>query len=283
MILFSKMEGIGNDFIIINCINQYFNYSLNSFSKYLCNRNFGVGADGVIFIFKSYSADCKIRIFNNDGTEAEMCGNGIRCVGKYLYEKGIINRNVVRIETILGVKELQLIIENKTVIKVKVKMDKPNFEARKIPAYLPKEEMGKNIHSVKIVIDDEEYKFYLVSLGNPHAVCFVDDLKSVNVQKIGEIVENYKYFPNKTNVEFVQVIDKNNIKVKVWERGVGNTLACGTGACASVVIGVKNSLIEKNAIVELDGGKLYIDWKENEDELYLTGECEFVYEGRLDL
>lgn len=283
MILFSKMEGLGNDFIIINCISQYFSYSLNSFSKYLCNRNFGVGADGVVFIFKSYSADCKIRIFNNDGTEAEMCGNGIRCVGKYLYEKGIVNRNNIRIETIIGIKDLELIIENKTVINVKVKMNKPNFEARRIPAYLPKDELGKNVHSVKIVIDDEEYKFYLVSLGNPHAVCFVDDLKNVNIKKIGEIVENYKYFPNKTNVEFVQVIDKNNIKVKVWERGVGTTLSCGTGACASVVIGVKNALVEKSVVAELDGGKLHIDWGENEDDLYLTGECEFVYEGRLNL
>ena len=283
MILFSKMQGIGNDFIIINCISQYFKYSLNSFSKYLCNRNFGVGADGVIYIFKSYYADCKIRIFNNDGTEAEMCGNGIRCVGKYLYEIGIVKQKNIKIETIIGTKDVELIIENKTVINVKVKMDRPSFELRRIPVYLPKEEMNKKVHSIKILVDGEEYKFCLVSLGNPHAVCFVDDLKKINLKKIGNIVENYKYFPNKTNVEFVQIIDKKNIKIKVWERGVGETLACGTGACAAVVTGVKNELIDKNVIVELDGGKLYIDWGEKEDDLYLTGECEFVYDGRLDL
>ena len=283
MILFSKMEGTGNDFIIINCISQYFSYSLNSFSKYLCNRKFGVGADGVIFIFKSYVADCKIRIFNNDGTEAEMCGNGIRCVGKYIYEKGIINRTNAKIETIVGVKELELIIENKTVVNVKVKMNKPYFEARKIPAYLPKEELNRNIHSVKIKVDEIEYKFYLVSLGNPHAVCFVESLYDIDLRRIGEIVENYKYFPNRTNVEFVQIVDKNNIKLKVWERGVGETLSCGTGACASVVIGRRKAMMDKNVLVEVDGGKLHVNWEEDEDNLYLTGESEFVYEGRLNL
>lgn len=283
MILFSKMQGVGNDFIIINCINQYFNYSLSSFSKYLCNRNFGVGADGVIYIFKSYYADCKIRIFNNDGTEAEICGNGIRCVGKYLYEKGIVNQKNIKIETVIGTKDIELILENKTVINVKVKMNAPSFEIRKIPAYLPKEDCTKKVHNVKIPIDGEEYLFELVSMGNPHAVCFTNDLKNVNVRKIGEIVENYKYFPNKTNVEFVQIIDRKNIKIKIWERGVGETLACGTGACAAVVIGIKNELLDRNVAVELDGGKLYIDWGEKDDDLYLTGECEFVYEGKLDL
>ena len=283
MIVFSKMQGIGNDFIIINCINQYFNYSLSSFSKYLCNRNFGVGADGVIYIFKSYYADCKIRIYNNDGTEAEMCGNGIRCVGKYLYEKGIVNQKNIKVETIIGTKDIELVIENKTVINVKAKMNAPCFEIRKIPAYLPKEDDNKKVHTVKIPIDGEEYSFDLVSIGNPHAVCFTNDLKNINIKKIGELVENYKYFPNKTNVEFVQIVDKKNIKVKVWERGVGETLACGTGACAATVVGVKNGLIDRNVTVELDGGKLYIDWGEKDDDLYLMGECEFVYDGKLDL
>ena len=282
MILFSKMEATGNDFIIVNCISQYFSYSLNSFSKYLCNRKYGVGADGVIFVFKSYIADCKIRIFNNDGTEAEMCGNGIRCVAKYLYEKGIVNRSDIRIESIIGIKEIKLILENKTVINVKVKLNKPIFDSRRIPVYLSKDDLNKNIHSVKINIDNTEYKFYLVSLGNPHAVCLVDNLQEIDVKKIGKIVENYKYFPNRTNVEFVQILDRDNIKIKVWERGVGETLSCGTGACAAVVICRKNMLIEKNTYVELDGGKLDVEYDENED-VYLIGECDFVYEGRLDL
>lgn len=280
MILFSKMEGLGNDFIIVNCITQYFSYSLNSFSKYLCNRNFGVGADGVIYVFKSYSCDCKIRIFNSDGTEAESCGNGIRCVGKYLYEKGIVNREKVKIETKSGIKDVELIIENKTVINVKVNMGKPIFEPRRIPVYLPKDEI-KNVHSILIKIENEEYEFFVVSMGNPHAVCFVDNLDKVNVSKLGNIVENYKYFPNKTNVEFVEIIDKKNIKIKVWERGVGKTLACGTGACAASAVGYKKTLLEKHVNVELDGGKLSIECDEN--NINMIGDAEFVYEGRLNL
>lgn len=219
MILFSKMQGTGNDFVVINCLNQYFNYSLSTLAKYLCNRNFGIGADGVIYIFKSTNADFKMRIFNSDGTEAEMCGNGIRCLGKYLYEKSITTKTDIRIETLSGIKELKLVVENKTVIGIKVNMGMPFFESQRIPAYLPKEESSKKYHSVDIEIDEKKYKFDLVSMGNPHAVCFTENIEEIDVSKIGEIVENYKYFPNKINVEFVQIIDKNNIRVKVWERG----------------------------------------------------------------
>ena len=220
MILFSKMQGTGNDFVVINCLNQYFNYSINTLAKFLCNINLGIGADGVIYIFRSNIADFKMRIFNNDGTEAEMCGNGIRCMAKYLYEKNVTTKKEFRIETLSGIKNIKLNTENKTVISVKVNMGLPYFESNRIPAYLPKEDIGKTFHTVGINIDDEEYKFDLVSLGNPHAVCFVNDLSKINIEYIGSIVENYKYFPNKINVEFVQIIDRNNIKVKVWERGV---------------------------------------------------------------
>ena len=283
MILFSKMQGTGNDFVVINCITQYFNYSLNTFAKYLCNRNFGVGADGVIYLFKSSIADFKMRIFNSDGTEAGMCGNGIRCLAKYLYEKNVINRVNFRIETISGVKDINLIVENKTVIGIKVNMGIPFFEAQRIPAYLPKEEYSKKYHTVSINIEAEEYKFDLVSVGNPHAVCFVEDLSIIDICRIGKIVENHKYFPNKINVEFVQIIDKSNIKIKVWERGVGNTISCGTGACASVICAIKRSYVETNVDVELDGGKLHIDYSDNEKGIIMTGGAEFVFEGRIDL
>ena len=218
MLLFSKMQGIGNDFIVINCLNQYFNYNLSVLSKFLCNRNFGIGGDGVIYIFQSKVADFKMRIFNSDGTEAEMCGNGIRCLGKYLYEKDITLKNSLEIETLSGIKNINLTIQNRNVVGIKVDMGKPIFEMEKIPAYLPKENKENDFCSVKIY--DKEYKFYLVSIGNPHAVCIVENLSKYDILKIGPIVENYKFFPNKINVELVQIIDKNNIKIKVWERGV---------------------------------------------------------------
>lgn len=282
MILFSKMQGTGNDFIIIDCMKQYFNYSLNILAKYLCNRNFAIGADGVIFLFKSYKADCKMRIFNSDGTEAEMCGNGIRCVAKYLYEKEITTKKYIKIETKFDVKELELVFENKKVSNVKVKINKPIFDIRKLPVFLSKEEIHKEICDIKILIDGVEYKLYLLSLGNPHAVCFVNDFDNIDIVKVGSIIENYKYFPNKTNVEFVKIIDRNNIKIKVWERGVGETLSCGTGACASVACGIKSKFLENSVNVELDGGRLNI-FMEEDDNIILSGECELVFDGKINL
>ena len=232
MILFSKMQGTGNDFVVINCLNQYFSYNLGNLASFLCNRNFGIGADGVIYIFKSGIADFKMRVFNRDGTEAEMCGNGIRVVGKFLYEKSITTKTFLKIETLAGIKAINLMVENKTVMQIKVNMGIPYFEVSRIPVYLPKEELTNQYHVIPIEIGNETYLFDLVSVGNPHSVCFVDDLSKVDVEKIGPVVETYKYFPNKTNVEFVQVMDKNNIRIKVWERGVGRTISCGTGACA---------------------------------------------------
>lgn len=280
MILFTKMQGTGNDFIIINCMNQYFNYSLNTLAKYLCDRNFGIGADGVIYLFKTYKADCKIRIFNSDGTEAEMCGNGIRCVGKFLYEYGIVQKEHLKIETIVDIKELELLVENKRVLEVKVNLNKPILDIRKMPVFLPRESIISKVPNVKIEIENLEYIFYLVSLGNPHAVCFVSNLEEVDVRKIGEIVENYRYFPNKINVEFAKIIDKNNIKIKVWERGVGETLSCGSGACAAVVCGRKIGELNNEVSVELDGGKLKVEF---EDKISLIGDAEIVYEGKINI
>lgn len=281
MILFTKMQGTGNDFIIVNCIEQYFKYSLDVLSKYLCDRNFGIGGNGVIYLFKSYKADCKMRIFNSDGTEAEMCGNGIRCVAKYLYEKGIVTKNNIKIETKIDVKNVELILENRKLAKIKVKMSLPIFELNKIPVFLPKENSSSEIHSAKIIIDNIEYFLYFVSFDNPHAVCFINNLEKINVSKVGKIIENYKYFPNKINVEFVQIIDRKNIKIKIWERGVGETLSCGTGACAAAVCGIKNNWIDNDVKVELLGGKLNVLMKEN--EVYLIGDSEIVFEGKINL
>ena len=280
MLLFSKMQGTGNDFVVINCLNQFFNYNLSILSKFLCNRNFGIGADGVIYIFQSNIADYKMRIFNSDGTEAEMCGNGIRCVGKYLYEKDICTKQEIKIETLSGIKEIKLNVNNKTVIGIQVEMGSPIFEPEKIPVFLPKNIEKREPCEVSIKSEEREYNFNLVSIGNPHAVCIVDDISKINICKIGPIIESYKFFPKKTNVEFVQIIDKNNIKVKVWERGVGQTISCGTGACAAAICAYKLKLTDKNVVVSLDGGKLHIDCY---DSIYMKGPADFVFEGRIDL
>ncbi|MBR2289286.1 MAG: diaminopimelate epimerase [Clostridia bacterium] len=282
MILFSKMQGTGNDFVVINCLNQYFNYHLGSLANFLCNRNFGIGADGVIYLFQSSSADFKMRIFNKDGSEAEMCGNGIRVLGKFLYEKSITTKTEIRIETLAGIKTIELMVENKTVVNVRVNMGIPYFEASRIPAYLPREEMAKTYHTISIEVEKENYDFDLVSMGNPHAVCFVEDLAKINIEKIGAFVETYKYFPSKTNVEFVQVVDRNNLKVKVWERGVGKTISCGTGACAASVCAMKRNLVNSNVTVQLDGGRLHIK-NDEKNGIEMTGGAEFCFEGRIDL
>lgn len=273
MFYFSKMQATGNDFIIINYLENKLEYSFKLLTNFLCDRHFGVGADGVIIIEESKVSDFKMRIFNQDGTEAEMCGNGIRCFAKYVYEKKLIKEEEFYIETLAGIKKVKLEIEGDTVISVSVEMGRPCFELDKIPViYLDDEKNGK------IAID--EFEVYPVSMGNPHSVCFVEDVENFDVQKYGKMIEDYKYFPNKTNVEFVQIIDKENIKMRVWERGVGETLACGTGACASAVISNKYKSTESRVIVDLLGGKLEINCLEN---VILKGPAEFVFEGRLEI
>ena len=281
MIFFNKMHGTANDFIIINCINQQFRYSYNILTKFLCNRNLGVGADGVIFIFGSVSADYKMRIFNQDGTEALMCGNGIRCVAKYIYEN-IEKKEYLNIETGSGIKKIYINIENDKVKNVSVNIGKPILEKNKIPVYLPYINSKEKINNMKIKLDEKEFKFFFISVGNPHAICFVEDINKIDVKKYGYIVENYKFFPNKTNVEFVQIVDENNIKVRVWERGVGETLSCGTGASSSAYIAIKHLNLNNNLNVELKGGNLRVHIDENED-IILTGPAENVFEGKIDL
>lgn len=273
MFYFSKMQATGNDFIVINYLESKLEYSFKLLTNFLCDRHFGVGADGVIILEESKVSDFKMRIFNKDGTEAEMCGNGIRCFAKYVYEKNLIKKEEFYIETLAGVKKVKLEIEGNTVISVSVDMGKPCFQLDKIPViYLDDKEIEK------IIIDG--FEVYPVSIGNPHSVCFVENLENFNIEKYGKIIEDYKYFPNKTNVEFVQIIDKKNIKMRVWERGVGETLACGTGACASAVISSKYKSTDSDVIVDLLGGKLEINCLEN---IILKGNAEFVFEGKIDI
>lgn len=274
MFFFTKMQATGNDFIILDYINEKLEYSYKLLAEFLCNRKFGVGADGILILEKSEIADFKMRIFNQDGSEAEMCGNGIRCFAKYIYEKKLINKKNFKIETMAGIKEIDVIAEGDTVIEIIVDMGKGEFDFEKIPVISL---LDNKIE--KIIIDKMEV--FPISIGNPHAVCFVQNLEKIDIEKDGKRIENYKCFPNKTNVEFVQIINKDLIKVRVWERGVGETLSCGTGACAASIISNKYKSTNCDITVELLGGKLKTKYENG--NIKLIGPAEFVFEGKIEI
>ena len=276
MIKFTKMHGLGNDYVYMDAIHQNIEKE-SSLAQFVSNRHFGIGSDGLILICKSEMADFKMRMFNADGSEAEMCGNGIRCVGKFVYDKGLTNKTEVTIETLAGVKILQLNVEKGKVKTVRVDMGEPILTPKEIPV-IAEEEPVKNL---KLKAKDKEFTFTCVSMGNPHAITFVENTKAFDVETYGKILEVDKAFPNKTNVEFIEVVDKNHIKMRVWERGAGETLACGTGACASVVACNLNDLTENKVSVELLGGTLEIEWNKQDNHVYMTGPAVTVFEGEL--
>lgn len=274
MIKFTKMQGLGNDYVYIDAINQNIE-NQSELSKYLSNRHFGVGSDGLILICKSEIADFRMRMFNADGSEAEMCGNGIRCVGKFVYDKGLTNKTTLTIETLAGIKILNLNIAKDKVETVRVDMGEPIFEPEKIPV-ISKEKPVKNL---VIKAEDKEFKFTCISTGNPHAITVVEDTEKFNVEKYGKVLEIDKVFPQKANIEFVQIVDRRNVKMRVWERGSGETLACGTGASATAVACCLNELTDRIVNVELLGGKLEIEWNETNNHIYMTGPAVTVFEG----
>lgn len=276
MIEFTKMQGLGNDYVYIDAVNQKIeNASL--LSKIISDRHFGVGSDGLILICKSERADFKMQMFNSDGSEAEMCGNGIRCVGKFVYDKRLTDKTILKIETLAGIKELKLNLKEGKVDTVKVDMGTPIFEAKKIPV-VSNEEIVRNL---ELEIYKKKFKFTCLSMGNPHAVAFIENVENLEVEKYGSKIEINEKFPKKTNVEFIEIVNKKHIKMRVWERGAGETLACGTGACASVVAGVTNNLLEEKVTVELLGGRLEIEWNKENKHVYMTGPAVTVFEGRL--
>ena len=276
MIKFTKMHGLGNDYVYMDAIHQNIEKE-SSLAQFVSNRNFGIGSDGLILICKSEIADFKMRMFNSDGSEAEMCGNGIRCVGKFVYDKGLTAKTEVTIETLAGVKTLQLNLENGKVKTVRVDMGEPILTPKEIPV-ISEEEPVKNL---KLKAEDKEFRFTCVSMGNPHAVTTIENTKDFDVKKYGKILEIDKAFPNKTNVEFIEIVDEKHIKMRVWERGAGETLACGTGACASVVACSLNGLTENKVNVELLGGTLEIEWEKQDNHVYMTGPAVTVFEGEL--
>ena len=280
MIKFTKMEGIGNDYVYINTFEQKV-LNPSELSKKISDRHFGVGSDGLILIGSSDIADFKMSIYNSDGSQAEMCGNGIRCVAKYVYDKGLTDKTEITIETLAGVKKVDVIIESDKVSLVKVDMGEPILKADKIPVinYTVEESLnGETFVKTKV----NEYDFTAVSMWNPHAVSFVESL-DFDISKIGPTIENNSNFPNKVNVEFIQVINRNEIKMRVWERGAGETLACGTGASSSVVASYLNGYTERKVLVNLLGGNLEIEWNKDNNHIYMTGPAREVFEGEIDL
>ena len=275
MLEFTKMQGLGNDYIYIDATKiRIKNPSM--LAKYMSDRHFGVGADGLILILPSSKADFSMRMFNADGSEAEMCGNGIRCVAKFVYDKCLTDKKIITVDTKAGIKTLTLNVVGKYVDTVKVDMGIPKYESECIPV-ISNTKIAKNL---KIEILDKIFDVTCVSMGNPHTVIFVDDVDSFDVKKYGELIEKNEMFSQRTNVEFVEIKDNLNIKMRVWERGTGETLACGTGACASVVACVLNGLTSRNVRVQLLGGNLDILYNDN-NHVYMTGPAKTVFEGKL--
>lgn len=275
MINFTKMHGAGNDYIYIDCFEQQID-DPGALSRRLSDRHFGVGGDGVILVCPSDVADAKMRMFNADGSEGRMCGNGIRCVGKFVYEKRGVKKPVLTIETLAGIKTLKMNAEDGEVSSITVDMQAPGLNPDSIPTVLP----GENVIDRPIIIDGVTYNITCVSMGSPHAVIFCDeDVRTLDLEKIGPKFEKNPIFPEGVNTEFINIIDKNTLRMRVWERGSGETLACGTGACASVVAATLNGYCEKNQQVKvvLLGGELTIEY--TDETVFMTGGAEFVFDG----
>lgn len=275
---FTKMQGCGNDYVYVNG----FVYGIDNpeeLAKKISNRNFSVGSDGLVIINPSTIADFKMSIYNADGSEAKMCGNGIRCVGKYVYDYKMTNKKVITVETESGIKRLDLNVgDDDKVESVRVNMGQPSVASAEIPVDIDKEQ----VIDESIKIGGKKFKITCVSMGNPHCVTFVDDVDNFEVEKFGPEFENNEIFPDRVNTEFVEVIDKNTIKMRVWERGSGETLACGTGASASVVAAYLNELTENAVTVKLLGGELIIEYDIEENCVYMTGPTVTSFEGEME-
>jgi diaminopimelate epimerase len=271
---FWKMHGSGNDYIVIDNRNQKISDAKAAkLAKKLCERRFSVGADGLLLVGNSTVADVKMRIFNADGSEAEMCGNGIRCFSKYCYENGIAKKDEFSVETLSGIKHVWLTVKGKEVVAVKVDMGAPNWER----SSLPMKGKGTCIDT-DLDVDGEQFKVTCLSMGNPHCVIFVDCIECFQVEEVGSKIENHKAFPKRTNVGFVEVLNKGELNVRVWERGCGETLACGTGTCAAVAAANKLGKVGDKITVHVLGGDLQVEVGKT---IFLSGAAEKVYEGTL--
>ncbi len=300
---FTKMQGLGNDYVYVNCFQEKVE-NPSDMAKRISDRHFGVGADGLILIGPSEQADFEMAMYNADGSRGEMCGNGIRCVAKYVYDYGLTDKTSISVETLGGIKYLDLTIEDGKAVLVRVDMGRPELRAREIPIICEAADGesaadedsilgGENVTDgdaaadqmqvidESIVVDGMEYRMTGVSMGNPHAVVFLEDVEGFDIEKIGPKFENHERFPRRINTEFVRIIDRERIEMRVWERGSGETLACGTGACAAVVASILNGLAGRKVTVKLKGGDLLVEWDQESGKVYMTGPAEVVFDGEI--
>ena len=275
---FTKMHGLGNDYVYVNCFEEKID-NPPAVARFVSDRHFGIGSDGLIMINPSKTADFEMEMYNADGSRGEMCGNGIRCVAKYVYDYGLTDKTQISVETLGGIKYLDLTVEDGKVSLVKVDMGKPELEADLSPIISEREQ----VIDEPIEVDGKEYHMTGVSMGNPHAVIYVDDVKGLDLEKIGPKFENHERFPKRINTEFVHCIDRQTVEMRVWERGSGETLACGTGACAVAVSSILNNLTDTQVTVKLLGGDLQIEWDREEDRVFMTGPATVVFDGVIDI
>ena len=275
---FTKMQGLGNDYVYVNCFEEKIENPSEVAIK-VSNRNFGVGSDGLIMINPSKVADFEMEMYNADGSRGEMCGNGIRCVGKYVYDYGLTDKTSISVETLGGIKYLDFTVEDGKVKLVKVDMGSPELIAENIPIVADDEK----VIDAPIIVDGQEYRMTGVSMGNPHTVVYIDDVQGLEIEKIGPKFENHERFPKRINTEFARVIDRHTVEMRVWERGSGETLACGTGACAVAVASILNGFTEDKVTVKLLGGDLQIEWDREANTVYMTGPAEVSFEGEIQL
>ena len=271
---FTKMQGLGNDYVYIDCTEQVPDH-IPALARRVSDRHFGIGSDGLICILKSDCADFRMDMYNADGSQAEMCGNGIRCVGKFVYEKGLTRKTQITVETLAGVKKLTLHKENGNIAAVTVDMGVPELTPDKIPVLAE----GEQFLAQPLHVAGQDWTVTCVSMGNPHCVTYVKDPSVLDLETIGPVFENHPLFPARINTEFVRVVDRKTLQMRVWERGSGETMACGTGACAVLVASVLNGFCEREALVHLSGGDLSIRWEEKDGHVYMTGPAVIVFDG----
>jgi len=276
---FTKMHGIGNDYVYVDCTREEIQ-NPGEIARFVSNRHFGIGSDGLILIKNSDTADFRMDMYNSDGSQGEMCGNGIRCVAKYVYDYGLTDKTEISVETLAGIKYLKLFIEGRKVAKVRVNMGVPILAPAQIPVVAGKEPVVQE----PVTVCGREWRMTCVSMGNPHAVIFIDtQVGEFPLEQIGPHFEHHKCFPARVNTEFVRVLDRNTMEMRVWERGSGETLACGTGTCAAAVAAVLNGFCERKVTVHLSGGDLEIEWSGADNCVYMTGTATTVFDGEISI
>lgn len=270
------MQGAGNDYVYLNGFTQKID-NPSQLAIELSNRNFGVGSDGLILVLPSEICDCRMQMFNSDGSESEMCGNGVRCVAKFAFDKGLVKTKEMTVETGAGIKYITILDGDIKKSRVKVDMGQPILDPEQIPVKIQENPVLK----YQIDVDAKKWEITCVSMGNPHAVIFMDGIKDLDLPRIGPMFENHPIFPKRTNTEFIEVVDRQTLNMRVWERGTGETLACGTGACASAVAAILNGYCDRKVKIHLLGGDLEIEWNEKNNNVYMTGDATTVFEGEM--